>query len=217
MLSFFMHCPYGAATYYGQILITLDNTYGWRAVAPNEIRSLTIRLGFEVDHVIKEDIPLRTFAPNITVIHFDSGQELLDFLQANFYKPPVSCADTSSSDADMSANSDDRSESLSDSGEAKREAPIASTSRPARKAKVAHRKVRARKNHIGQVPAHQEDVPAWAKSMGINLKDYKVHVVHSPVDRASLRTKNNDVTFYRAHFGVGLCLPLDPFFCELLT
>lgn len=52
--------------------------------------------------------------------------------------------------------------------------------------------------------------------MGINLKDYKVHVVDSPVDQASLCTKNDDVAFYRAHFEVGLRLPLDPFFYKFL-
>lgn len=63
---------------------------------------------------------------------------------------------------------------------------------------------------------NQEAVPRWAAKMGINLNDYRVAVVNDVANRVALRSRNDVVAFYWAHFEVGLWLPLDPFICEFL-
>lgn len=52
--------------------------------------------------------------------------------------------------------------------------------------------------------------------MGIYLEDFKITVKDDPVDRVALRFRKDAVAFYRAHFEVGLRLPLDPFVYEFL-
>lgn len=63
---------------------------------------------------------------------------------------------------------------------------------------------------------NNEAISDWEKRMGINLDDYRIHVVDDPIDCKALRTKIDAVAFYRAHFEVGLWLPLDPFICKFL-
>lgn len=52
--------------------------------------------------------------------------------------------------------------------------------------------------------------------MGIYLDDYRIRLVNNPVDCKALWVRKDSIAFYRAHFEVGLRLPIDPFICEFL-
>lgn len=69
---------------------------------------------------------------------------------------------------------------------------------------------------VGVKPANQNTVTEWADAMGIDLDDFRIFVPEGKVDRQTLRVKNDMVAFYRAHFDVGLRLPLDLFISAFL-
>lgn len=76
---------------------------------------------------------------------------------------------------------------------------------------------RSRQARVGVEPAKQDAIPEWAAAMGIDLDDFRIIVADEKVDRKILRVKKDMVAFYRAHFEVGLGLPLDPFICAFLA